>query len=69
MRIKGCFLKTMKVEGAQEAQMRTAENVRRGELKADGGGGGWGVNSGERVKEEEKRSEASRKLFRRIGFW
>lgn len=38
--IKGGFLKTMKVEGAQGAEARTAEDGRGEKLKADGGGEG-----------------------------
>lgn len=38
--IKGGFLKTMKVEGAQGAEARTAEDGRGEKLKADGGGKG-----------------------------
>lgn len=61
-------MKTMKVEGAQGAEARTAKDRWGRKLKADGGGWRGGVRSGEWVMEEGKRSEASRKRFRTLGF-
>lgn len=57
-------MKTMKVEGAQGAEARTAEDGKGGKVE-----GRWRRGrSGEWVRREGKRSEASRRRFRRRGF-